>query len=367
MTTNSLLSRIKSNDFMEKFFADKRIPLGMGIELTNRCNYRCIHCYGGYDRGHPDLDKKTILRFIDELCDAGCVGIEFTGGEVLCREDFLEIYIYTRLKGIVVSVLSNASKLTQTHVDVFREYPLALFSTTMYGHTEKTFEAVTSLKGSYRSFMESLKLLTKNEIPIEVKSVALRENKHEILDIERFATKELRVPFRYSDMLRAGNDGELGVLQHRLTAKEAFWFDQNDKMRVDYWTKTAQDSTIKPHNAERRACGKKYFCRAGDQNAFISYKGILHICEGERTFGYDLINGSFSEGWDYISGVKDCDAPKEYPCLTCEDYRYCEQCAAEICVENYSFGEHPKCKLARMRHEWCDSMALELDTNRKGA
>jgi MoaA/NifB/PqqE/SkfB family radical SAM enzyme len=352
-----MLERIKSNDFMEDFFAGKRIPLGMTIELTNRCNYRCIHCYGGNDRNYPDLEKKTIFEFIDELCDAGCVGIEFTGGEVLCRKDFLEIYIYTRLKGIVVSVLSNASQLTQEHIEVFKEYPLTIFSTTMYGYTKKTFETVTSLKGSYRSFMDALKLLVKNRIPTEVKAVALKENMHEILAIERFVQDELCVPFRYSDMLRAGNGGEFGILKHRLTAEEAFWFDQNDKLRVDYWSKTAQDSTIRPYNDERRKQGRKYFCHAGDQNAFISYKGMLHICEGERANGYDLSNGSFLDGWNYISDVRNCDAPKNYPCLTCADYRYCEQCAAEISTENYIFGEHPKCKLAKMRHEWCRRMA----------
>ena len=64
---------------------DSKIPLCGGLELTHRCNLRCLHCYyGGYTDNlfYKEMPTKTILSLIDDITDAGCLYFLITGGEL---------------------------------------------------------------------------------------------------------------------------------------------------------------------------------------------------------------------------------------------------------------------------------------------
>src|SRR5262249_31776721 len=69
------------------------VPLNASIELTLRCNIRCLHCYN-FDRDEPraacdkpELSTAEILRVMDELRAAGCLFVALTGGEALSHPD----------------------------------------------------------------------------------------------------------------------------------------------------------------------------------------------------------------------------------------------------------------------------------------
>jgi len=90
-------AHVISTDYYRDF-CDKasvmRVPLSGSLEITHRCNLRCVHCYVGTARYSKDLQreemgKDQIFRLLDEICDAGCLHLLITGGEPLMRPDFL--------------------------------------------------------------------------------------------------------------------------------------------------------------------------------------------------------------------------------------------------------------------------------------
>ena len=66
-----------------------------------------------------DMTTEQVKQVVDILVDHGCLSIFYTGGEVLCRKDFAELYVYARKKGLLVSVLSNITMLTEEHIKLF--------------------------------------------------------------------------------------------------------------------------------------------------------------------------------------------------------------------------------------------------------
>ena len=78
--------------------AQINIPLQAALELTYRCNLRCAHCY-------VDIKEKDELSFkdwcdvMDQLKAMGTVYLLFTGGEILKRDDFIDIALYARRSG----------------------------------------------------------------------------------------------------------------------------------------------------------------------------------------------------------------------------------------------------------------------------
>src|SRR4029077_1730623 len=83
---------------------DHAVPITASLELTLRCNIRCLHCYN-FDRDEarpacdtPELTTAEILRVMDDLRAAGCLFVMFTGGEVRSHKD--RFWFWTPPRGL---------------------------------------------------------------------------------------------------------------------------------------------------------------------------------------------------------------------------------------------------------------------------
>ena len=59
------------------------------LAITNRCGYRCWHCYNA-GRSARDMSLETLCTLASELQDLGAIQITLTGGEPLLRDDVEE-------------------------------------------------------------------------------------------------------------------------------------------------------------------------------------------------------------------------------------------------------------------------------------
>ena len=57
------------------------------------------------------------------MVDAGTLFLLFTGGEVLVRRDFPELYLYALAKGLLVTVFTNGTLVTERIADLFAAPP----------------------------------------------------------------------------------------------------------------------------------------------------------------------------------------------------------------------------------------------------
>ena len=113
------------------FFLSRRMASALSeidIELTERCNNRCIHCY--INRPEDDTVAKAremetgfVLDLLRQAAVLGCLSVRFTGGEPLLRTDFREIYITARRLGMWVTIFTNARLITPELADLFVKIP----------------------------------------------------------------------------------------------------------------------------------------------------------------------------------------------------------------------------------------------------
>ena len=83
-------------DDLTRRAVEARVPLDASIELTHRCNLRCVHCYlGDQDairRHRPrELDTGEVIALLDELAEARTLNLTFTGGSVGGRTGSISI------------------------------------------------------------------------------------------------------------------------------------------------------------------------------------------------------------------------------------------------------------------------------------
>jgi len=60
------------------------IPLSVHIDVTYRCNERCVHCYLDHD-DKGEMTTQEIKNILDQLAEAGVFFLVFSGGEVFMR------------------------------------------------------------------------------------------------------------------------------------------------------------------------------------------------------------------------------------------------------------------------------------------
>lgn len=352
---------VSSREFMKNNFEGKHIPLDGTLELTHKCNFKCVHCYGQNERNEKDLSYDQWIGVLEKLKKAGCLNLIFTGGEALLRKDFCDLYIKSREMGFLVSVFSNASLLDDKLAKVFWEYPITYFSTTMYGFSPSTYAVVTGSERNYQMFMNGLSLLKKYSITTELKAVVLKENLHEIKKIYDYANEQGFL-FRCSAGIRSCNDSGSSPFQHTVTPEEAFQLDiEAFPERLRFWQDQALNPSAQPYTTAKRKNCYKYLCHAGESSFMIDASGVLHCCGVDRINGISIIENDFLDCWEnFIPKIINQKVGEDFPCLQCKDFRYCEQCSAEIELESGGkmIPNSNVCRLARLRHKWCDDYKM---------
>ena len=93
-----------------------RVMPWIGLEITARCNYNCIHCFNASDnaRLHDELSFEQVERLLDEAAEAGVQAVLITGGEPLMHPRFFDIMEAVYARDMFVHELNtNGCLLTQ--------------------------------------------------------------------------------------------------------------------------------------------------------------------------------------------------------------------------------------------------------------
>jgi len=303
----------------------RRYPLGGTLEVTDRCNLSCVHCYINQPAASRaaqtrELSAAQIAGLLDQMAEAGTLFLLLTGGEPLLRLDFAEIYQMARQRGMVVSLFTNGSLLTPRIADVLADSRPFGIEITLYGATPQTYEAVTRAPGSYARCRRGIELLLERGLPLTLKSVLLRANRHELPAMRELAA-ELGVKFRYDGTLWPRLDGGEQPYDQRLSLEEMLALDLEDPERRRQWEKTAAAFSGQFVRAER-----VYSCGAGLQTFHVDSAGRMSICTMSRRPAYDLLSMGFQEAWERLGELRQLKRQLDTPCRTCAVGALCTQC-----------------------------------------
>ncbi|MCM8796975.1 MAG: radical SAM protein [Candidatus Omnitrophica bacterium] len=275
--------------------------ISFDLEITARCNLNCRHCYVNLpvnDHGAKtkELNFDELKRIVDEAFSLGALWCLITGGEPLLREDFFDIYLYLKQKGLLVSIFTNATLITSRHIKLFQQYPPRDIEVTVYGVTEETYETVTRSKGSFKAFMRGLNLLLENKIKVRLKAMALRSNVGELAKIARFCRKYTKDYFRFDPLLHLRFDANPKrneeIISERLDAAKIVEIEKRDSERSEALRKGC-DKLIN-HKFGQYACDHLFHCGTGVGSFYVSYDGFLKLCSSlnHSECIYNLRHGS---------------------------------------------------------------------------
>jgi radical SAM protein with 4Fe4S-binding SPASM domain len=349
---------LSDKEYLQQFnrkVAEQRVPFYGSIDLTHRCNLRCVHCYLGdkasvRENYNQELGTAQWISIIDEIAEAGCLNLLITGGEPLLRKDFKHIYRHAKTKGLLVTVFTNGTMITKGILELFQDLPPRAVEISLYGATAPTYEKITGIKGSFERCLKGIQSLLGHRINLKLKTMLMTLNRHEFYDIETMA-KEYGVKFRFDAAIFPCMDGDKSPLGLRVSPEEAIEKEFSDRDRSRQWKvffERMQGFSL-PDTL--------YNCGTGLTSFHIDPYGHLQPCLMVANLRYDLLDGSFMEGWgDVIPSIRDRKVGADYTCNKCDKMTLCGFCPGFFELENGAEDIYSEylCALGRCRFEAID-------------
>ncbi|MCJ7546624.1 MAG: radical SAM protein [Deltaproteobacteria bacterium] len=326
-----------------------RAPLlsRLDIELTERCNNNCIHCYINVPADDPparskELATKQIQEILSEAASLGCLTVRFTGGEPLVRDDFEALYLFARRLGLTVALFTNATLITPHLAQLFaRIPPREAIEVTVYGMKPASYEAVTTNPGSYERARHGINLLLNNKVPFMVKGALLPPMKGEMEEFETWASAlpGTDEPPSYSLFLqlRGRRDNEeknLRIKGLRLSPEEGLQvLGRRHEEYVRGMREFCARFTAPPGD-------KLFSCGAGIGSGCVDAYGTFQPCMMVRhpQVVYDLTRGSLQDAlvnfFPVIRDMRAKDPAYLARCARCFLMGLCEQCPAKAWMEH---------------------------------
>lgn len=280
----------------------QRVPIEGTLETTFRCNLRCAHCYVNEAAGDREIEARELplprlKALIDEIADAGTLFLLITGGEVLVRPDFEELYLHAVGRGLLVTIFTNGTLVTERVADLFAEHRPDMVEISLYGMTRETYERVTQVPGSYDKCLAGIQRLVDRRVRVGLKTVALAWNVHEVQAMEAYATS-LGLAFRFDSALNPRVDcGANRNSELQLSAERAVALDLVNPMRVEE-LKAFCEKFVRPELP--RDLEHVYTCGAGEASFTVDPYGQLLMCQLSRKNGFDLRTDRFERGWNDV-------------------------------------------------------------------
>ncbi len=313
-----------------KSIVENRVPVNGSIELTSKCNFSCIHCYNSGAEVHDELDTAQWQKILNEIADSGTLFLLITGGEPLLRHDFVDIYTHAIRKGLIVTLFTNGSLITDEHIQLFCKYPPRNIEISLYGANDRICGNVTSMTSMGIHCMQNCRTLVENNINVLLKTVIMTENLDDYGALKRFA-EELGVPFRFDTQIFPTLRGDRAPLQYRLEPEQAVDLTLSSDELVNKWIKNAENLQDAALPEELYACG------AAVNSFHVDAKGFLSPCMMIDDIRYDLKKGNFIEGWQKVLPhlwKKKVDA--DLQCKNCSNLAFCDYCPAFFRLETGS-------------------------------
>jgi radical SAM protein with 4Fe4S-binding SPASM domain len=249
----------------------RNIPLSVQLDLTYRCNERCVHCYLDH-HDHGEMTTAEIKDLLDQMAAAGVFYLTISGGEILMRRDFFEILEHARLRTFCIKLKTNGILIRKREADRIRDLGVESVQISIYSHIPEVHDAITKLPGSLKQSIEAIRRLRTHGIHVIMANVLMVQNVRDYAGVRALAA-ELGAQFILDPTITPMMDGDRSIL--KLNVDEA-------ALREVFRNESLVGGNIEEFCAPPLAPGEDDLdqlpCSAGHTACYVSPYGDVYPC-----------------------------------------------------------------------------------------
>lgn len=332
---NSIISRPEKStrDYFEEYFKGQPQLTHLHIEITSRCNERCIHCYIPHDNKVSCMDSGMFYDILEQSKKMRLLHLTLSGGEPMLHKDLCDFLRKCRNNNFSISVLSNLTLLDDEIIEEMKANPLLGVQVSLYSMNPEIHDEITQVKGSFEKTKNAILELIDNDIPLQVNCPIMKQNKNCYHDVISWAKEhKIQVGDDY-DLIGQYNhstqnlDCRLSIIEIESIINEKA---KNDPTFIEQIEVEAEKKkNITPND---------FVCSVCHSSICISDNGNVYPCAGWQ--GYVVGNIKelpLIEIWknspkvNYLRGLRKKDFPT---CIQCVDKEFCTMCMVRNANEN---------------------------------
>lgn len=170
-----------------------RVPLRLSLELTLRCQARCVTCYNESGPQGTDgrMTTETWESVLGQAAELGVAAVQFIGGEPTLYQGaggLSRLVDHALRLGLDVEVFSNLIRIPTALWPVLRRSGVSL-ATSYYSDTAAEHDAITRRRGSYEMTKANIRTAVEYGIPLRAGVIRVREGqraaeaRHELIHL----------------------------------------------------------------------------------------------------------------------------------------------------------------------------------------
>lgn len=186
------------------------IPLSVQLDLTYRCNERCIHCYLDHE-DHGEMTTAEILGLLDQLAAAGVFFLNVSGGEIFIRPDLFTIIEHARKLQFSVKLKTNGVMIREAKARRIAALGVEAVQISLYSHDAATHDKITKLPGSFKRTVEGARLLRDAGVKVIFANVLMQQNADHYKQVQALAA-EMGIRYEVDATITPMMDGDRGIV-----------------------------------------------------------------------------------------------------------------------------------------------------------
>ena len=186
------------------------IPLSVQLDLTYRCNERCIHCYLDHE-DHGEMTTAEILGLLDQLAAAGVFFLNVSGGEIFMRPDLFTIIEHARKLQFSVKLKTNGVMIREAKARRIAALGVEAVQISLYSHDAATHDEITKLPGSFKRTIEGARLLRDAGVKVIFANVLMQQNADHYKQVQALAA-EMGIRYEVDATITPMMDGDRGIV-----------------------------------------------------------------------------------------------------------------------------------------------------------
>jgi radical SAM protein with 4Fe4S-binding SPASM domain len=302
------------------------IPLSVHVDLTMRCNERCVHCYRVIE-DRRELTTAEVMGLLAELARAGTLYLTFSGGEVFLRPDLFELIAEAKRLRFDLRLKTNALLVTAERARRLRELGVRQVDVSIYSADPAEHDAVTRIPGSLARSLAAIEALRAAGVGVKINCPLMRSTVGGYRDLRALAAR-LGVACGIDPMITARNDGDTSTVRLRI--------GRADLQRV------LRDADLDPEPPparvpETRPDLDEVTCGAGHNACYVSAYGDVMPCVALPIACGNVREQPFADIWANAPRMREVRAIRIrdlHTCAGCEAAAFCTRCPGQALVED---------------------------------
>lgn len=323
----SLLAEMSQKAF------DLGVPIAVHLDVTYRCNERCVHCYLDHE-DHGEMTTAEMKDVLDQLADAGVFFLTFSGGEVFLRRDFFELLEYARRLMFNVKIKTNAILIRAAEAQRIRALGVDTIQISVYSHRPEVHDAITKVRGSFERTVNAIRFMREHGLKVTIANVLMTWNRHDSDGVQELAAS-LGAHYTLDPTITPMMDGNTDVLSLRIAGEELPSVFSNPKLVPNMEEFCAPPKPVSDDDMEG------YSCSAGHSFCYISPYGDVFPCVQFPLPTGNVRQQKFMDIWNHspeMNEVRSIKAKDLTVCSSCSHVSSCTRCPGLAYMEGSMRG-----------------------------